>query len=162
MGQPRKFLEWILLMFLNDRSQAKTVNFGLMYGQGSFGLSKTLGISMGEAKHYITQYFEKFHKVKSYLDGLKEECEAKGHTETLYGRKRIIKDINSSNRQMKSMAERMAINTPIQGTAADIIKKAMLNIDQTMIEKGLTSKMLLQVHDELIFEVPENEIDQMK
>jgi DNA polymerase-1 len=146
----------------NDRSQAKTVNFGLMYGQGSFGLSKTLGISMGEAKNYITEYFEKFHKVKSYLDGLKEECEEKGHTETLYGRKRILKDINSSNRQMKSMAERMAINTPIQGTAADIIKKAMLDIDKELNDKGLKSKMLLQVHDELIFDVPENEIDQMK
>ena len=117
---------------------------------------------MGEAKHYITEYFEKFHKVKSYLDGLKEECEEKGHTETLYGRKRIIKDINSSNRQMKSMAERMAINTPIQGTAADIIKKAMLDIDRELDERGLKSKMLLQVHDELIFDVPQNEIDQMK
>ncbi len=146
----------------NDRSQAKTVNFGLMYGQGSFGLSKTLGISMGEAKHYITEYFEKFHKVKSYLDGLKEECAQKGYTETLFGRKRIIKDINSSNRQMKSMAERMAINTPIQGTAADIIKKAMIDIDKAMSEAKLKSTMLLQVHDELIFEVPESEVEQMK
>ncbi len=145
-----------------ERSQAKAVNFGLMYGQGSFGLAQQLGISRTEAKNYITSYFERFHKVKGYLDELKEECEEKGYTETLFGRKRILKDINSSNRQMKSMAERMAINTPIQGTAADIIKKAMLDIDQEMVQKNLKSKMILQVHDELIFEVPKDEVDLMQ
>lgn len=145
-----------------QRGFAKAINFGLMYGQSSFGLSQTLGISRTEAKDYITRYFTRFNRVKSYLDGLKELCEAKGYSETLMGRRRIIKDINSSNRQTKSMAERMAINSPIQGTAADIIKKAMIAIDHELRSRKLESKMLLQVHDELIFEVPEQEVDIMK
>lgn len=145
-----------------QRSYAKAINFGLMYGQSSFGLSQMLGISRGEAKDYITKYFTRFSNVKSYLDSLKEECEKTGFSITMHGRKRFIKDINSSNRQMKSMAERMAINSPIQGTAADIIKKAMLDIDLAIKEAGLKSKMLLQVHDELIFEVPNDEISKMR
>lgn len=145
-----------------ERSYAKAINFGLMYGQSSWGLADTLGISKSEAATYIKQYFTKFHKVKSYLDSLKEECEKTGFTSTLYGRKRVIKDINSSNRQVKSMAERMAINTPIQGTAADIIKKAMIDIDAQMKAQKVKSKMLLQVHDELIFEVPKDELDLMQ
>lgn len=144
------------------RSYAKAINFGLMYGQSSYGLSQMLNISQGEARSYINEYFTRFHKVKSYLDSLKEKCEETGYSETLFGRKRFIKDINSTNRQTKSMAERMAINSPIQGTAADIIKKAMLNIDKILDERELNSKMILQVHDELIFEVPEDEIDEMK
>lgn len=144
------------------RSYAKAINFGLMYGQSSFGLSQTLGISRTEAKDYITQYFKKFARVKSFLDTLKEECEKKGYSETLFGRRRYIKDINSSNRQVKSMAERMAINSPIQGTAADIIKLAMINLDHAIKEQGLESKLLLQVHDELIFEVPKDEIEVMQ
>jgi DNA polymerase-1 len=145
-----------------QRSQAKAVNFGLMYGQGAFGLAEQLGISRTDAKNYITTYFERFHKVKGYLDSLREECEEKGYTETILGRKRTLKDINSSNRMMKSMAERMAINTPIQGTAADIIKQAMMDIDTALVEGGYKSQMLLQVHDELIFEVPEDEVEKMK
>ena len=144
-----------------QRGYAKAINFGLMYGQSSFGLSQMLGISRGEAKDYIDQYFERFHSVKSYLDTLKERCEESGYSETLHGRKRFIKDINSTNRQVKSMAERMAINTPIQGTAADILKIAMLNIDKEIKSRSLKSKMLLQVHDELIFEVPNDEVDEM-
>jgi len=146
----------------NDRSKAKAVNFGLMYGQSSFGLASTLGISRKEAKEYITLYFERFNRVKSYLDGLKVECEKVGYAQTLHGRKRFLPDIHSSNRTIKSMAERMAINSPIQGTAADIIKLAMIEIEREMKKRGLSSKMLLQVHDELIFEVPENEIAVMK
>ena len=133
-----------------------------MYGQSSFGLSQMLKISPKEAKEYITAYFERFNKVKSYLDTLKESCEESGYTSTVFGRRRMIKDINSTNRQVKAMAERMAINTPIQGTAADIIKKAMLSIDEKIKSKKLKSKMILQVHDELIFEVPNDEIDTMK
>jgi DNA polymerase-1 len=146
----------------NQRSYAKAINFGLMYGQSSFGLAQTLNISRKEAKDYITRYFTRFSKVKSYLDGLKEECEKTGYSITEMGRKRIIKDINSSNRQMKSMAERMAINSPIQGTAADIIKKAMIVIEAEMKRQKLKSLMLLQVHDELIFEVPEEEVELMQ
>lgn len=145
-----------------ERSYAKAINFGLMYGQSSWGLAETLGISKGEAATYIKQYFTKFHKVKAYLDTLKEECEKAGYTSTLFGRKRIIKDINSSNRQEKSVAERMAINTPIQGTAADIIKKAMIDVNAEMKKQGLKSKMLLQVHDELIFDVPKDELETMQ
>lgn len=145
-----------------DRSSAKAINFGLMYGQSSFGLSQLLGISPGEAKAYITSYFENFSKVKAYLDSLKEKCEETGYSETMHGRRRYIKDINSSNRQVKSMAERMAINSPIQGTAADIIKKAMLNIDTALKAQNLKSTMILQVHDELIFEVPTDEISKME
>lgn len=144
------------------RSYAKAINFGLMYGQSSFGLSQMLGISQKEAKTYITEYFTRFHKVKAYLETLKEECEETGFSKTLFGRKRYIKDINSTNRQVKAMAERMAVNSPIQGTAADIIKKAMLDIDKEIITNNLKSKMILQVHDELIFEVPDAEEATMK
>lgn len=145
-----------------DRSKAKAVNFGLMYGQSSFGLAKSLRITRGEAKDYITKYFERFHNVKSYLDSLKEICEEKGYSETMYGRKRLLPDIHSRNRNIKAMAERVAVNSPIQGTAADIIKLAMLRIDKEISSKKLKSKMILQVHDELIFEVPENELETMK
>lgn len=146
----------------NERSQAKAVNFGLMYGQSSFGLAKTLKIGRKEAKEYITMYFARFAKVKSFLDGLKEECEKNGYAETMYGRKRYLPDIHSQNRTIKANAERVAINSPIQGTAADIIKLAMVEIQQTLKNEGLKSKMILQVHDELIFECPDNEVEQMK
>jgi DNA polymerase I len=146
----------------NQRSIAKAVNFGLMYGQSSFGLSKALKISRKEAMDYITKYFARFSKVKAYLDSLKEACERTGYAQTYHGRKRLLPDIHSQNRTIKSQAERMAVNSPIQGTAADIIKIAMIKIDKTLKEQQLASKMLLQVHDELIFEVPEDEIEKMR
>jgi DNA polymerase-1 len=146
----------------NDRSKAKAVNFGLMYGQSSFGLAAALKISRKEAKEYITNYFKRFSSVKGYLDELKEECERTGYAQTLLGRKRYLSDIHSTNRTVKANAERMAINSPIQGTAADIIKQAMIDIQKVLDEKELKSKMILQVHDELIFEVVESELDEMK
>jgi len=146
----------------DERSKAKAVNFGLMYGQSSFGLASQLKISRKEAKEYITNYFTKFSSVKSYLDGLKEDAEKTGYAATMFGRKRYLPDINSSNRTIKAMAERVAINSPIQGAAADIIKKAMIKIDADMKEKKLKSRMLLQVHDELIFEVPHEELETMQ
>lgn len=146
----------------NERGMAKTVNFGLMYGQSSFGLAATLKISRSEAKNYIEKYFERFRSIKTFLDTLKEKAESTGYAETLYGRKRILPDIHSKVRTIKAQAERMAINSPIQGTAADIIKLAMIKIDEEMREKNLQSKMLLQVHDELIFEVVEDELETMK
>jgi DNA polymerase-1 len=146
----------------SERSKAKAVNFGLMYGQSSFGLASALKISRKEAKEYITNYFERFSSVKGYLDQLKEECEKQGYSITLKGRKRYLPDIHSTNRTVKANAERVAINSPIQGTAADIIKMAMINIQNVIEEKELSSKMILQVHDELIFEVPENELEEMK
>ncbi len=145
-----------------DRSKAKAVNFGLMYGQSSFGLAKSLGISRSEAKEYITNYFEKFSKVKAYLDSLKEQTEQTGFSITMFGRKRFLPEIHSKNRNIKSNAERIAINSPIQGTAADIIKISMIQIDQDFRAKKLQGKMILQVHDELIFEVPKNELEVVK
>jgi len=145
-----------------QRNSAKAINFGLMYGQTSFGLSQTLHISQGEAKRYITNYFHKFHSVKSYLDGLKEKAEQTGYAITLFGRKRNLPDIKSTNRQIKAMAERVAINSPIQGTAADIIKLAMINLQRIIKNRGIKSKMILQVHDELIFDVYPEELEEMK
>lgn len=146
----------------DERSKAKAVNFGLMYGQSSFGLASALKISRKDAKAYIEKYFERFSKIKGFLDGLKEDAEKTGYSITMYGRKRFLPDIHSNNRTVKANAERMAINSPIQGTAADIIKCAMINIDAEMKKRGLKSKMILQVHDELIFDVLESELDEMK
>lgn len=139
-----------------QRNSAKAINFGLMYGQTSFGLSQTLGINQGQAKDYITKYFHRFGRVKAYLDSLKEFAEKNGYAETMFGRKRFVPDINSSNRQIKAMAERIAINSPIQGTAADIIKLAMIQL-QEELKKGYQGRLLLQVHDELILEAPPEE-----
>ncbi|MFG1483028.1 DNA polymerase I [Halobacteriovorax sp. HFRX-2_2] len=146
----------------DERSKAKAVNFGLMYGQSSFGLASALKISRKDAKAYIEKYFERFSKIKGFLDGLKEDAEKTGYSITMYGRKRFLPDIHSNNRTVKANAERMAINSPIQGTAADIIKCAMINIDAEMKKRGLKSKMILQVHDELIFDVLESELDEVK
>ena len=146
-----------------ERSKAKTVNFGLIYGQSSFGLAKTLRISRQEAREYIITYFERFGRIKNYLDSLKEYCETYGHAKTLFGRKRFLPDIHSKNRTVKASAERIAINSPIQGTAADIIKQAMVDIFRNIsAQKLLNSQMILQVHDELIFETDERELGQLK
>ena len=145
-----------------DRSMAKTVNFGLMYGQSSFGLASTLKITRTAAKAYIDRYFARFNSIKNFLDTLKDKAEQTGYAETFHGRKRFLPDIHSQNRTIKAQAERMAINSPIQGTAADIIKLAMIAIDGEMTSKQMKSQMLLQVHDELIFEVDESELEVMK
>lgn len=144
------------------RSKAKAINFGLLYGQSSFGLAQTLGISRKEAKQYIDHYFEKFNEVKLFLNRLKEECAETGYAKTLWGRKRVISNIKSSNHVMKAMAERAAINSPIQGTAADIIKKAMVNVFHKIQEKNLEASLLLQVHDELIIECKESIQDEVE
>lgn len=145
-----------------ERSKAKAVNFGLMYGQSSFGLANQLKISRGEAKQYITNYFQRFNRVKSYLDSLKEEAEKTGYAETMFGRKRYLPDIKSNNRTIKAMAERVAINSPIQGSAADLIKLAMIDIDKKLREDKMESKLVLQVHDELIFETNKDEIETLR
>jgi DNA polymerase-1 len=144
------------------RSKAKAINFGLMYGQSSYGLSEALGIDRFEAKEYITHYFEKFSKVKMFLDKLKEECEKTGMATTILGRQRLVPEIHSKNRTIKSFGDRIAINSPIQGTAADIIKLAMIKIDQQMKSKFPKSKMILQVHDELIFEAHISEVNELE
>lgn len=143
----------------DQRNAAKGINFGLMYGQSSFGLSQALRIPQSQAKDYITNYFRRFGNIKAYLDSLKEFAEANGYAETMFGRKRFLPDIRSQNRQTKAMAERMAINSPIQGTAADIIKLAMLHLQEALVKGSFTAKLLLQVHDELILEAPPAEVE---
>lgn len=140
------------------RRNAKAVNFGIIYGQTDFGLSKELGISRGEAKAYIDSYFERYSGVKRWIDEAIQDARVTGISTTMMGRKRYIKDINSKNFNLRSFAERTAVNTPIQGTAADIIKLAMLQVQKNIVAHKFSAKMLLQVHDELIFEVPPQEI----
>ena len=138
-----------------QRNWAKAVNFGLMYGQTSFGLAKTLKIPQSKAQEYIKRYFLRFSKVKVFLDSLKEECLQKGYAITLWGRRRPIPEIFSQNTVTKSLGERLAVNSPIQGTAADLIKIAALSLSSHREIKDLQGKILLQIHDELIMECPE-------
>jgi len=144
------------------RRQAKVINFGIIYGMSAFGLSKELGIGAREAQEMIDQYFLKYEGVKRFLDQTIAEARETKMVTTLFNRRRIIEEINSSNRVARQFAERTAINTPIQGSAADLIKKAMIVIDQEMKNKGLKARMILQVHDELVFETPEEEVDPLK
>jgi DNA polymerase-1 len=146
----------------DDRRIAKTVNFGIMYGLGSYGLSQRIGIGRKEAKEIIDNYFEKYPGIKKYMDMTIESCREKGYAETLCGRRRYFKDINSGNHNLRTAAERGAINMPIQGTASDMMKIAMIKIDEDMRKAGLKSRMMLQVHDELVFEVHPNELDDLK
>ncbi|GIV26806.1 MAG: DNA polymerase I [Bacteroidia bacterium] len=144
------------------RRKAKSVNFGIIYGQGAFGLAENLGISRTEAKKLIENYFEKYPKIKQLMDNLIQTAKEKGYTQTLSGRKRWLPDIHSKNANVRANAERIAINTPIQGTAADMIKIAMINIFHKIKKEKLKSKLLLQIHDELLFEVPHNEVVTLK
>jgi len=144
------------------RRVAKTVNFGVIYGMSDYGLEQATELSREEAAQFIAAYFEKYPGVKQYLESTKEQAREEGYVQTLLGRRRSIPEINSSNRQVREAAERMAINMPVQGTSADIIKVAMINLDREVDKRQLKSKMLLQVHDELIFEVPEAELEEMR
>ena len=143
----------------DHRRKAKEVNFGIPYGLSAFGLAQNLGISNGEAKEMIEAYFGRFPNISAYIETAKEFVKAHGYVKTLMGRRRYLPDIESGNWNAQAFAERAAINMPIQGTAADIIKVAMLSIDQWMREENCKSRMLLQVHDELIFELHEDEKD---
>lgn len=145
-----------------QRSRAKTVNFGIIYGISAFGLSQRMGISRTEAKDIIDTYFEQYPRVKAYMDESIELAREKGYVETYFGRRRYLADINSRNGTVRSFAERNAINSPIQGTAADLIKIAMIKIYAAIADAGLQSKMVLQVHDELIFDVHTSELEQLK
>jgi DNA polymerase-1 len=144
------------------RSKAKAVNFGILYGQSAFGLSQTIGIKRGEAKEIIDSYFEQFSAIKSYISNIQDFAREKGYVETIMKRRRYLKDINSANAIVRGHAERNAINAPIQGSAADVIKLAMINIHEEMKRQNLKSKMLLQVHDELVFDAHVSELDLMK
>jgi len=139
------------------RRRAKVINFGILYGMSPFGLSRELGIGGKEAKAYIDQYFDRYPGVKEYIEGLKETARKDGFVLTIMGRRRFLKDIDSRNKVLREAAERMAINTPIQGSAADLIKLAMIRVDREFLEAGMEARLILQVHDELIVEAPERE-----
>ena len=142
----------------NMRRNAKAVNFGIVYGISDYGLSQNLGISRKAAQEYIDTYFENYPGVKQYMEESVREAKDKGYATTLYNRRRYLPDINSRNYNVRSFAERTAINTPIQGSAADILKLAMIELDKRLKKEKLQATMLLQVHDELVFEVPETEL----
>ena len=144
------------------RAKIKAMNYGLAYGLSAFGLSNQLGIDTSEARGLMDEYFETFGGVRDYLSGLVDEARKCGFTETILGRRRYLPDLTSDNRQRREMAERMALNAPIQGSAADIIKVAMLNVDRAIGERGLRSRMLLQVHDELVLEVAPGERESLE
>lgn len=141
------------------RRKAKAINFGVIYGISAFGLANNLGISRDEAKGFIERYFEKFPGIAAYMDRMREEVKARGYVETVFGRRCHLPGIKDKNPSMRQFAERQAINAPIQGTAADIIRRAMIRLPAAMEAKGLSARMLLQVHDELVFEAPEREAD---
>ena len=141
------------------RRQAKVINFGVLYGMSAFGLAKELGITQKLAQAYIDGYFQKYAKVRNYLDGLLDQARRDGYVTTLFFRRRYLPEIMSPQAAIRQFAERTAINAPIQGTAADLIKVAMVRIFRRMAEKGLSAAMIMQVHDELVFETPVAERD---
>jgi DNA polymerase-1 len=144
------------------RSRAKTVNFGIVYGMGARGLAQSLGIEVAEAKSFIDDYFDSYPGVKRFIDDTVEKARKHKAVDTLLGRVRQLPDIDSSNGRARSFSERVAVNTPVQGTAADIIKLAMIDVDRTIRDRGLKARMILQVHDELLFDLPEEELEAMQ
>jgi DNA polymerase-1 len=150
------------LVTLEMRIAAKRINFGLLYGMGAFSLAKDLGVSTGEAKEFIEAYFAQFPGVRATLEGVVEGARQNGYVTTIFGRERPIPEIRASNGMVRANAERMAQNAPFQGSAADIVKRAMVVIDGVLREAGLQTRMLLQVHDELLFEVPDRELTEAR
>ncbi|GMA26089.1 hypothetical protein GCM10025864_38480 [Luteimicrobium album] len=144
------------------RSKIKAMSYGLAYGLSSYGLSKQLNIEVGEAQGLMDDYFSRFGGVREYLSGVVDEARATGYTATIFGRRRYLPDLTSDNRQRRDMAERMALNAPIQGSAADLIKIAMLGVERELTGRGLRSRLLLQVHDELVLEVAAGERDEVE
>lgn len=145
----------------NMRRQAKAVNFGIIYGMGEFRLSKQIGVSLQEAREFIRRYFEEYPEIKVYMDQIVEDCKKNGFVSTVLNRKRYIPTINDKNFMVREQARRFAMNSPIQGSGADILKLAMIKVDQVMKERHLKSEMILQVHDELIFDVYQDELEEM-
>jgi DNA polymerase-1 len=141
------------------RARAKTINFATIYGQGAHALSRQLKIEHVEAKEFITTYFERFAGVRSFLDAMVEQAKQAGYVETIFGRRRYIPELKDRNFNIRAFGERVAQNAPIQGSAADLIKVAMIRLHRRLAAEGLQAKMLLQVHDELVFEAPPHEID---
>ncbi|MDP1776846.1 MAG: DNA polymerase I, partial [Moraxellaceae bacterium] len=142
-----------------QRRAAKAVNFGLIYGMSAFGLAKQLGISRGEAQEYIARYFSRYPGVQSYMERTRQQAHEQGYVETLFGRRLMLRDIRAAKPMLRQAAERAAINAPMQGTAADIIKRAMIRVQKALAEQKLKAVMVMQVHDELVLEVPEAEVD---
>ena len=151
-----------LMVDAEHRRRAKAVNFGIVYGLSAFGLSQQIGIDQKDAKRFIDAYFDKYVGVRQFIDRTLEQARAQLKISTLFGRVRPLPDMLSKNWNLRGFAERTAVNTPLQGTAADLIKLAMIRIDAELRQRGLKSRMLLQVHDELVFEVPEAEVDTMQ
>jgi DNA polymerase-1 len=145
-----------------QRRYAKVINFGLIYGMSAYGLARNLGIDNTAAKNYITRYFERYPGVKQYMDDTRAQAKAQGYVETVFGRRLYLPEINSGNGQRRAGAERAAINAPMQGTAADLIKLSMVKVQQVLDAKQRATKMIMQVHDELVFEVPVNEVDWLR
>ena len=143
------------------RARAKAVNFGIVYGISDYGLSQNIGVSRKEAAAYIEGYFSKYPGVRAYVDRLVAEAHARGYVTTMFNRRRYLPDINSGNFNQRSFAERTAMNTPIQGTAADLIKLAMIDVDRRLRAARLKTRLLLQVHDELVLEMPDAETAQV-
>jgi DNA polymerase-1 len=144
------------------RRLAKVINFGIIYGMSAFGLAKELGIQPAVAQAYIANYFQKYHGVRDYIDRSLEAARERGFVNTLLNRRRYLPDIKSPNRSVRQFAERIAVNAPIQGTAADLIKVAMIRIHRRLLQERSKSKLILQIHDELVFEVPEPELEMIK
>jgi DNA polymerase-1 len=141
------------------RRRAKAINFGIIYGISAFGLANQLGIAREEAGAYIKKYFERFPGIRDYMEETKAFCKQNGYVLTLFGRKCHYPDIRNANQSIRAFNERASINARLQGTAADIIRRAMVRMDEALTKKKLNAQMLLQVHDELVFEVPEDEVD---
>jgi DNA polymerase-1 len=139
----------------DQRRSAKAINFGLIYGMSAFGLAKQLGVERGTAQEYIDLYFDRYPGVRSFMDNIREQAHEVGYVETVFGRRLYLPEINSRNGQRRAAAERTAINAPMQGTAADIIKRAMIEVDRWIRQKTPDVTMIMQVHDELVFEVGE-------
>jgi DNA polymerase-1 len=146
----------------DQRRSAKAINFGLMYGMSAFGLAKQLGIARGEAQEYVNLYFDRYPGVKAYMDGIREKASKDGFVETVFGRRLYLPEINARNANRRQYAERTAINAPMQGTAADIIKKAMISVHQWLQDERPGARMIMQVHDELVFEVDRDCIDPVR
>lgn len=145
-----------------QRSSAKAVNFGIVYGISDYGLANQIGVSNKQAKEYISQYLEKYNGIKQFMDEIVERAKNNGYVETLFGRRRYIPEIKSSNYMVRQFGARVAMNTPIQGTAADIMKIAMINVYNELKQSKISARIVLQIHDELLLEVSENDKEEAK
>jgi DNA polymerase-1 len=146
----------------DQRRSAKAVNFGLMYGMSAFGLARQLGVPRGEAQEYIDLYFDRYPGVKTFMDGIKETAREQGYVETVFGRRLYLPEINARNVNRRQYAERTAINAPMQGTAADIIKRAMVTVQEWLLTSNINARMIMQVHDELVFEIAEDAVERVR